>query len=212
MCRLQAIDFTEQGRKAIKSSNLLRTKWFTMDTRMSECGTHMFLFQVNEEAFPLEWNLDYVHPAHDQQSASMALQNCRRNGRDLWQQHSPGKEAGANQITEHCNTTGSQTHRQRGIVGILRIIESKKWQKSGKCDSASAFEQWGHSYHGAMQLYSIQLKCPRRVEKTEFRFTLFQPARMQIVTLQLNIKESNCFFLQWPNNWITCAVGGDPPH
>lgn len=54
MCRLQAIDFTEQGGKAIKSSNLLRTKWFTTDTRINECGTHMFLFQVYEEAFPLE--------------------------------------------------------------------------------------------------------------------------------------------------------------
>lgn len=63
MCWLQAIDFTEPGRKAIKSSNLLRTKWFTMDTRINGCWTHMFLFQVYEEAFPLEWNLDYVHPA-----------------------------------------------------------------------------------------------------------------------------------------------------
>lgn len=63
-----------------------------------------------------------------------------------------------------------------------------------------------------MQLHSIQLERPRRVEKTEFRFALFQPARTQTVTLQLNIKESNCFFFQWPINWITCVVGGDPPH
>lgn len=66
MCWLRAIDFTKQVRKAIKNSNLLRIKWLTMDTRISESGTHMFVFQVYEEAFPLEWNLNYVPPAHDQ--------------------------------------------------------------------------------------------------------------------------------------------------
>lgn len=38
-----------------------------VNTRINECGTHMFVLQVYEEAFPLERNLDYVPPAHDQQ-------------------------------------------------------------------------------------------------------------------------------------------------
>lgn len=46
-------------------------------------------------------------------------------------------------------------------------------------DIASAFNQGGRSYHGAVQLDSIQLKGPCCVEKTELGFTLFQPARIE---------------------------------
>lgn len=66
MCWLQAIDFPRQVWRAIKCSNLLRTKFLTNDKK-----THMFALQVYEEAFPLKWNLDYVPPAHDQQGVSM---------------------------------------------------------------------------------------------------------------------------------------------
>lgn len=68
----------------------------------------------------------------------------------------------------------------------------KDWQMWETYQTASALNQGGHSYHGAMQLYSIQLKCPRRVEKTEFRIALFQPARMQTLTSQIHVKQSNC--------------------
>lgn len=58
--------------------------------------------------------------------------------------------------------------------------------KISKCGKRIILNQGGHSYHGAVQLYSIQLKCPRRVEKTEFRIALFQPARMQTLTSQMH--------------------------
>lgn len=72
--------------------------------------------------------------------------------------------------------------------------QSSQGQRCGKAAIVSVFHQWGRSYRGAVQLHSVQLQCARCVEKTEFGFALFQPARMQTFPLQLNRKTQIVFF------------------
>ena len=109
----------------------------------------MFAFEVHQEAFPLEGDLDDVAPVWDQRGRvrgqrSQVHHTPSSNQRP--RHHSPGEETGADHFAKHSHTAGRQAHQQRNTVRVLReraqvCVERKRESESERV-SARESEQY----------------------------------------------------------------------
>ena len=82
----------------------------------------MFAFEVHQEAFPLEGDLDDVAPAWENRHRVRRQMSQVHNSPPSNQRarHSPGEETGADHVAKHSHTAGGQAHQQWNAGRVLR--------------------------------------------------------------------------------------------